>query len=83
MCITHFGKTRKPIIFMVSGPSGRDHDSPNQIFISSETRRHCKECKTNAETILKNIVLGNIRIAPHPHMEIPETLRAETSRRTV
>ena len=27
----HFGKTREPIIFMVLGPSGRVHDSHNQL----------------------------------------------------
>ena len=33
----HFRETRKPIIFMVFGPSGCDHDSQNQLFFILET----------------------------------------------
>ena len=32
-----FGKTRTPFIFMVFGPSGRDHDSQNQLCLITET----------------------------------------------
>ena len=33
----HFGKTRKPNMFMVFGPGGRDHDSKKQLCSSLET----------------------------------------------
>ena len=35
----HYWKTRKVIICMVSGPGGRDHDSPNQLFLIVEAPR--------------------------------------------
>ena len=34
----HYWKTRKLIICIVLGPGGRDHDSPNQLFIFGDTR---------------------------------------------
>ena len=33
----HFGETRKPIISMVFGPSGRDHDAQNQLLSTLDT----------------------------------------------
>ena len=33
----NFGKTQQPIIFMVSGRGGRDHESPNQYDLPLET----------------------------------------------
>ena len=38
----HLGRTRKPLFLMVFGPSGCDHDSPNQLFSTSETPRYSK-----------------------------------------
>ena len=36
----HFGKTRKHFMFMVFWPSGHDHDSRNQHYLSLETPGH-------------------------------------------
>ena len=45
----HFRKTRKPFMFMVSGPGGHDHDSQNQLFSTLETRRRESERKKDRE----------------------------------
>ena len=35
----HLGRTRKPFMFVVLGPSERDHDSQNQLILILETPR--------------------------------------------
>ena len=47
----HFEKPRKLLMFMVFGPSGRDHDSQNQLFLTLQTPRYSKQFKKNPETI--------------------------------
>ena len=37
----HYWKTRKPLIFMVLGPGGHDHDSQNQLFLILKAPRYC------------------------------------------
>ena len=43
----HFWETRKVIIFMASGPGGRDHDSQNQLFLVLDAPRYFESSKTN------------------------------------
>ena len=38
----HFGKIRKPIIFMIFGPGGCDHDCENQLYSTLETPNYFK-----------------------------------------
>ena len=38
----HFRETRKPIIVMIFGPTGRDHDPQNQYYLNLETPRCSK-----------------------------------------
>ena len=38
----HYWKSREPIIFVVLGPGGRDHDSQHPYNLSLETPRHSK-----------------------------------------
>ena len=46
----NFRKTRKPFIFMVLGPAGLDHGSPNQVFLILETPRYLKK-QSNSRSI--------------------------------
>ena len=46
---------------MVSGPSGRDQDSQNQLFLFFETPRHFKEDK-QYRICLGNTIFENIRM---------------------
>ena len=55
-----FGKTRKPIIFMVFGTSGRDHDSQNQLYLILGTPNDSNKFKEDPETFLKNSISGNL-----------------------
>ena len=48
---------------MVLGPSGRDHDSPNQLFLIWEAPRYFINIKTTTQTLFKNVILGNMRIS--------------------
>ena len=64
MILLHFGLItfriddgiiRKPLIFMVLGPGGRDHDCQNQLFSSLETPRYFKK-NTNNTSHARNIL---------------------------
>ena len=46
---------------MVFGPSGRDHDSQNQLFLLCETPRYFKK-SNKSQIISKNISFGNSTI---------------------
>ena len=54
----HFGKIRKPVIFMIFGPGGRVHDSQNQLLKSLET-------PTIQETndSVRNLFFGNLKMS--------------------
>ena len=58
----HFRTTRKPIILMVSGTGGRDHDSRNQLFLFLEAPRYFKTIQETSRTIFKHVICGNLRI---------------------
>ena len=49
----HYWNTRKVILFMVLGPGGRDHDSPNQLFLILEAPRYFKKSKKILKLFLK------------------------------
>ena len=51
----HFGRIHKVIIFMIFGPSGRDHDSPNQLSLTLDTPNYSKRFRNNPESFLQNI----------------------------
>ena len=59
----HYWETPKPIICMVLGPGGRDHDSQNKYHLSLETPRHSKQSKKKPKPFIwENISVGNLRI---------------------
>ena len=56
----HYWKTRKHLMFMVSGPGGRDHDSKNQLILILKSPRNSKtllKIQENPNTFQKNIFL--------------------------
>ena len=55
-----FGKTRQVMIFMFFGPSGGDHDSPNQYYSSLEAPRYYKKIKKTFESFFKHIMFEHI-----------------------
>ena len=60
----HFRKARQVIIFIVSGPSGRDNDSQNQYYLSLETPGHSQIIQRQLPNIFfEIIILGNLNIS--------------------
>ena len=57
----HYWKTPNPLIFMVLGPGGRDHDSQNQLFSTLETPRVLQNKTTTRQSL--NIFLGSLIIS--------------------
>ena len=53
----HCWKTLKPFICM--DPTGRDHDSQNQLFLIWETPRNLKTIQGNSPSVLK-MLFGKI-----------------------
>ena len=60
------GKVQQSVMFMVSAPNGCVHDTQNQSFSTLDTPNYSKYLKTNPGIFLRNIILGNRRIA-HIH----------------
>ena len=56
----HFGKTQQVINFMFFGPSGHDHDSPNQLFLIWETPRYFESPRKNHQT---KHIFGHLRMS--------------------
>ena len=54
-------KNRTVIIFILFGPSGRDHDSQNQLSIIQDTPNYFRYVNKNHESFLENNMLGNIK----------------------
>ena len=50
----HFRKTRKPIMFMVFGLGGRDHDSQNQYYLSWDAPEYSKIVQEKTRIIFEN-----------------------------
>ena len=60
----HFPNIRNILIFMIVGPSGRDHDSENQLYLTLETPTTFKQFKKHLEAFWKtNHVSGNLNIS--------------------
>ena len=60
----HFGKTQKPFMFMVFGPSGHDYDSQNQLFYfrrhqdtPSSSRKIAHHLSNNLSGSIKSLVI--------------------------
>ena len=64
----HFRKIRKPFIFMVFGPSGRDHDSQNQLYLILGTPRYFNKSEKHTSSLLQIIILGNIKSFENEHL---------------
>ena len=52
---------RKPIVFMVSGPGGRSHDTPQKLFSILETPRYFKESKKPNTFYSTILFVGNLK----------------------
>ena len=47
---------------MEFGPSGRAHDFQNQYYVSSERPGYLKCFEENPKPLLKNMIMGNLKI---------------------
>ena len=52
---------------MVFGPSGRDHDSPNEFYLNLGTPRYFKKYRRNTKSFWGSIILGGIKILETMH----------------
>ena len=51
-CLDSLLETRKPFMFMVFGPCGRDHHSKNQICLVWDAQNDAKQCKKRPRNLL-------------------------------
>ena len=54
-------------MFMIFRPSGRDHDSPNRLFLILNAPNDFKQFKKNG-TIFENIMFRNLKIFEIEHL---------------
>ena len=57
-----FRKTRKLIIFLVFGPSGRNHGPQNQLFLILEIPRYLTNSRKIIHHLIENMILGNMEM---------------------
>ena len=76
----HSGKTWQPIMFMVFGPSGCDHDSQKPISIIFGDTKILQTIQEQSQTILEKYYLGNIRIVQNESLKIGKAVNRKIRR---